>query len=100
MIVLELRRGLLGYFSSMAQDFSYSEISQFYSSALRQENVLAFEVSMDDLSIMDVLYCKTNLSEPFWFSRVYLKLCFRRKETDFVSAALSYCPNLHHLHIP
>lgn len=48
----------------VAQDSCDTEISELDHVALRQENVLRLQISVQDLAIMDMLECKTNLCEP------------------------------------
>ena len=44
--------------------FRNTEIPQFYRVALRQENVLRFDVSMQNLATVDVIKGKAELHEP------------------------------------
>ena len=58
-------------FLCMAQNSCNSEVSEFDEALLRQENILAFYVSVQNFAVMHVLHSKTNLSEPvkdlsFW----------------------------------
>jgi hypothetical protein len=51
----------------MLQVSSDAEVSQFHFTRCRQEDVLCFEVAVDDLSIVDVLNRQTNLREPLQY---------------------------------
>lgn len=41
-----------------------SKVTDFNLAILRHENVLGFKVSVQDLSVVDVLYCKCHLDKP------------------------------------
>ena len=48
----------------MLEDSGDSEVSYFYLVVLCHEYVLSFEVSVEDLAVMNVLDCQGHLDEP------------------------------------
>ena len=48
----------------MLQNPRDPEISNFYLATLRHEDVLSLQISMEDLSIMDVFDSQCHLNEP------------------------------------
>ena len=49
----------------MLQDLSDSEIPNFDNALFGQEDILAFQVSVKNLPIVNVLHAEAQLSEPF-----------------------------------
>jgi hypothetical protein len=46
------------------EGFGNSEVSELYVPVFSHENVLGFDIAVDDLAIVDVFDGKTHLSEP------------------------------------
>ena len=47
-----------------------AQISNLHEAIFRQENVLTFKISMDDLPIMDMFHTQTYLREPVKYLRL------------------------------
>lgn len=85
MMVLRKPR-LLGDVSGVVEHLRDAEVSELDSSVLHEENVLALEVSVDDLPIVYVFDSETHLREPLWISKENLESCFRRRAVSPASA--------------
>jgi len=51
-------------FCCVLQHASNPKVSKFYDVILGKEDILALQVPMEDLAIVDVLDCQANLGEP------------------------------------
>ena len=48
----------------MGKDFSDTEVTKFNDATLSEEDVLTFEISVEDLSVVNMFETETYLSKP------------------------------------
>ena len=73
----------------MLEDTGDTEISNFYGSILIHKNILSLQISVQNLSVMNMLYCQCHLYEPVqdlifaiaYFTYLFLVRYFRIKVT-------------------
>ena len=53
-----------GFGASVGQDACNAKIAKLYNALLRAEDVLALQVAVQDLLVVAMLECESNLSEP------------------------------------
>ena len=73
------------------QGFSNAEISKFDISIFGYENVLRFDISVNDFSFVDVLNCKADLCEPLEDLGLRENTSFRFDFSYFLVEIASVC---------
>ena len=73
------------HFSGGLKHSGDAEVAQFYESTIHKENVSGFDVTVEDLSVVAVLQCEANLSEPVQ-DLVLSKVVLRHLRLSFVAS--------------